>query len=270
MSNNQIDPAFIKKLDEIIAKAVQNGGLMIIGSNQCGKTKTAMWIARRIMDNSQHESHEYKLTVFDTCLNWRYLFDKIPFIDFSSTRLLPVVQDLIIDVSNLDPIDTRNNISSVLAEDFQTKQRLKAELVGKIPFVNFYFIEEMQNVFGSYALGQKNGRFNLRIFSEGSNFGMVFIGIGQRLSDISTRIIERRRYFLFGRANGDNDIQKIARMFNQQVADNVKGLQVGSFLFYDKETGTLDEIGFPIFTQMGKPEQAVFSKTNGYVKRIWG
>ena len=268
--SNTVDKDFLNKIDEIIAKAIQNGGLMIIGSNQCGKTTASMWIARRIMDNAKHESHEYKLTVFDTCFNWRYKFDKIPYIEFASTRLLPMVQDLIIDVDTLDPIDTRNNISTVLAEDFQSKQRMKTDLSGNVPFVNFYFIEEMQNVFGTYALGQKNGRFNLRVFSEGSNFGMVFIGIGQRLSDISTRVVERRRYFLFGRANGDNDIQKISRMFNSQLADHVKGLQVGSFLFFDKETNTLDEIGFPMFTQIGKPEPATTGKTNGYVKRLWG
>jgi hypothetical protein len=265
-----IDPVFIKKLDEIIALAVQNGGLMIIGSNQCGKTTASMWIARRIMDNASHESHEYKLTIFDTCINWRYRFDDIPFIDLNQTRLLPITQDLIIDVSNLDPLDTRNDISSVLMEDFQKKQQLKAQLNGKIPFVNFYVIEEMQNVFGTYALGQKNGRFNLRVFSEGSNFGMVFIGIGQRIADISTKAIERRRYFLLGRANGDNDLQKLARMFNQMVADKVKALAVGAFLFFDKETGTLDEIGFPQFTQMGQPQPMVINKTFGYVKRVYG
>lgn len=269
MSNEQIDKDFIKKIDEIIALAVQNGGLMIIGSNQCGKSMASMWLARRIMDADKHQSHEYKLTVFDTCLNWRYKFDKIPFIDFSLTRVLPVIQDLIIDVSNSDPIDTRDNISTVLMEDFQTKQRLKSELVGKVPFVNFYFIEEMQNVFGSYALGQKNGRFNMRVFSEGSNFGMVFIGIGQRLSDISTRIVERRRYFLLGRANGDNDIAKIGRMFSPEVGKYIKGLPVGSFIFYDKETGSIYEIGFPLFIQIGQPEPVNSSPSqNGYVKRL--
>jgi len=271
MSNPQvIDPAFIKKIDEIIAMAVQNGGLMFVATNGSGKSCAGMWFARRIMDNPKHEAHEYKLTIFDTVYNWRYNFDKIPFIDYNQTRMLPISQDLIIDVSDLDPIDTRNNISAILMEDFQKKQELKVAMNGQLPFVNFYIIEEMQNVFGTYALGQKTGRFNLKLFAEGRNFGMCFIGIGQRIADISPKAIERRRYFLLGRANGDNDLQKIGRMFNPIVAEHLKALQVGSFLFFDKETNTLDEIGFPLFNQMGKPEALVLNKINGYVKRVYG
>lgn len=270
MSENVVDPAFIKKIDEIIDLAVSNGGLMFISTNGSGKSNAGMWIARRIMDNPKHESHEYKMTIFDTVYNWRYNFDKIPFVDSRSMRLIPIVQDLIVDISDLDPIDTRNNISSILIEDYLRKQELKIAMAGKLPFINFYVIEEMQNVFGTYALGQKTGRFNLKLFSEGRNFGMCFIGLGQRIADISPKVIERRRYYLLGRANGDNDLQKIARMFNPMVAEHLKALQMGSFIFFDKETNTLDEIGFPIFKQMGTPQPLDLKKVNGYVKRVYG
>ena len=271
---NVIDPDFIKKLDEVLALATQNGGLMTIGSNQCGKSNAVMWLVRRIRDIETRESN---VRVFDTCVNWRYNFDKVPFLDYSMWMgELPIARDLIIDLTDPDPLMIKTTIAEIINQDYESKRILKTSLEGKIPYYSYYIIEEMQNVFGSMALGQASGRFIYKTFCEGSNFGMVFIGLGQRLADISTKIVERRRYFLLGRANGDNDLQKLGRMFNAEVSDKVSKLRVepangiSELLFFDKADNNAYTITFPKFQQTAKPEALpIPDRRMGHVQKMY-
>lgn len=270
--SEQIDQEFIKKLDEIVGLLTQNGGLLALGSNQCGKSNAIMWLLRRI----RNVKEDSKITVFDTCLNWRYNFDKVPFIDRSVwLGEMPVARDLIVDLTDPDPLIIRTNIADIINVDYDDKRRLKETLNGVVPFTNYYVIEEMQNVFGTTALGQSSGRFIYKTICDGTNFGMCFIGLGQRLAEISTKIVERRRYLLFGRANGDNDLEKITRTFGKEVAEKVGQLVVdpakgiSQFLFFDKATTDGYIITFPKFVQTGKPEPiAIKDLSRGNVQRL--
>ena len=267
--SEQIDPEFEKALDEIIAKAIQSGKLLVVGANQTGKTNATQWLVRRIRNSLKHQSNEYKIIVFDTALNWIYHFDKCPYIDFKEGMIMPIELDLILNFSQPDPISIRDAISQILLGDFMEKRRIKANCNGENPITSFFVIEEIQNIFGRFALGQKSGRFLYKLFTECSNFGMVFIGLTQRLADVDTRIVERTRYFLLGRMNGENDINKITKMFGSEVAKSVKGLHVGSLIFFDKEENTILEIGFPKFEQNGRPEEIkLIALTKGYVRKI--
>jgi hypothetical protein len=271
MAVNTIDQEFLKKLDEIVNLLTQNGGLLALGSNQCGKSNAIMWILRRIRDTK-----DSKVTIFDTCLNWRYNFDKVPFIDRSLwLGELPITRDLIVDLTDPDPLIIKTSIAEIINVDYEDKRRLKESLNGQVPYINYYVIEEMQNVFGTTALGQSSGRFIYKTICDGTNFGMCFIGLGQRLAEISTKIAERRRYLLLGRANGDNDLEKIKRTFNAEVAQKVSQLVVDpakgicQFVFYDKATSDGSVITFPKFQQTGKPEPiATADLSRGNVQKL--
>lgn len=262
MSTIPIDPELKKRLLEIIENAKQNGGMMVIGSNQCGKTTAVMWLMRLIVTSSEHEVQKYQSKIFDTCLNWRYKFDVCPYIEYGSERskLIPTEQDLIIDMIDPDPISVKRSIAEILQGDFEHKRELKEKFLGVNQQTNFYVIEEVQNVFGRMGLAGQSGRYLRRIFSEGSNFAMCIIGLGQRLADIDTMIVERRRYFLFGRMNGENDLKKIKAMFGDQVVGAVQGCAVGEFIFHDKEKKLIAKIAFPEWTQNGKPFLKVVDK----------
>jgi hypothetical protein len=274
----QISPDFIKKLDEIIKKIEESGGLIVSGSNQSGKTNAVMWIARRIRDSPKHSTNEYKLTIFDDTLNWKFKFDSIPFVDYAKTSVIPFEeQDLIVNLHEIaDIIDVKNVIADLMYRDFMHKHELKNSLNGVVPFANFYVIEEIQNVLGRNGLGLKSGRFLYKLYCECTNFRMVVIGLTQRLADVDTRVVERRRYFLIGRTCGDNDVQKISRMFGSQVADKVKTLKtnfeegISEFIFYDKAENHAYLIQFPKFEGIGKPfEHKGKSRFIGDVKPLW-
>lgn len=272
MSTLEIDSDFIAKLDEIIAKAIQNGGLIAVGSNQCGKTNAMMWILRRIIQQPKHTTGEFKTLTLDDCLNWIFKFDKLPYITYSNKILMPTeLQDLIVDLHDTyDPLDTKNIIADIIYQDFIHKQEIKQSLNGEVPFINFYMIEEIQNIFGRYALGQKSGRFIYKTVCECTNFGMCIMGLTQRLADVDTRIIERRRYYLLGRANGDNDVKKLKQMFGEQIGEKVKTLAVGSMVFFDKAEDHAYKLDFPKFEQNGNPYPYVATRNKlGSVKQLW-
>jgi hypothetical protein len=213
------------------------------------------WILRRIIEQPRHATGEYKTLVLDDCLNWMFKFDAIPYISYNAKTIMPIEpQDLIVDMHDaFDPLDSRNIIADIIYQDFIHKQAIKQTLNGEIPFINLYMVEEIQNIFGRYALGQKNGRFIYKTVCECTNFGMCIMGLTQRLADVDTRIIERRRYFLLGRINGQNDVSKLSKMFGNEIGDKVKGLSVGTMIFYDKADNHAYSIAFPEFVQNGKP-----------------
>jgi hypothetical protein len=191
-------------------------------------------------------------------------------LDFEGIRNIPAIQYLIIDIGFVDSELTRNAIGEVVMNDFIHKRDLKKQLSGQIPFKNIYIIEEIQNVLGTYSMNGSMGRFWLKMISECANYGQIVIGIGQRLADISTRIVERSRYFMFGMTAGDNDKRKITRMGGKALGETISTLKRGEFIFYDKEGNVADVIGFPKFVQNDKPYE--FKNGNGsegYVKRCF-
>jgi len=134
------------------------------------------------------------------------------------------------------------------------------------PLINrIYVLEEIQNLFGSY----KKSEFWLKIWSESRNYGQFFVGLAQRLSDVSTQIVERTKYMLIGSLSGDNDLSKLKRMFGAEkgnrVVNAILGLKKGEFLFIDKETSENSiKIYFPQFVQNGKPYEFDI-KGNGHI-----
>jgi hypothetical protein len=240
-------------LIDIVRKLLESGQLIIVGVKQTGKTNTAMCIMRELMNTNQHKNLAMKTEIFDTVLQWHYNYDAIQYLNLEDYRILPTVLDLIVDVPFTDSLDTRNAIGQIVLNDFIRKREMKEKFNGKVPYYDVYVIEEAQNVLGSYALTGNEGRFWLKVISEAMNFKMVFLFIGQRLSDISPKAIERSRYFLLGATSGDNDLNKLKRMGGKNLANAVVGLHRGEFVFFDKNEKSFWVITFPLFQQNGKP-----------------
>lgn len=270
MTENVINPEFLAKLDEILTKVLIQGQLMVIATKQHGKSNACKWLARRMRESDLHKDQKLTSIIFDTVLNWRYSFDIIPYVDYEGIRSIPMVQDLLVDLGFVDSEETRNAIGEIVMNDFIKKRDLKKQLDGQIPFKNIYIIEEIQNVLGTYSMNGSMGRFWLKTVSECANYGQVIIGIGQRLGDISTKIVERSRYFMFGMTAGDNDKRKITRMGGKKMGEVISTLKKGEFIFYDKEGNVADVLGFPLFVQNGKPYEFKNGfNENGYVKRVF-
>jgi hypothetical protein len=229
-----------------------------------------MWIIRTLRESDDYKRNAVKVMIFDTVLVWRHRFDSVPYVDLTEIRYLPLTQDLIVDVPFVDSYMTRNAIGEVVMNDFIHKRNLKMNLNGEIPYINVYVIEEIQNCLGTYSMSGKEGRFWLKIVSECANFGQVIIGIGQRFADISTKIVDRTRYYLIGATSGDRDLVKIRGIGGKGLAEKVKALKKGEFIFFDKEDKeTMTLIYFPKFKQKGKPTpHDSNSDGSGYTKEI--
>lgn len=259
------------KYDEILAQIIEkvkiSGGLIITGTKQHGKTNASMILMRAFMLSQEHKDLRLRTLIFDLCLNFRFKFDPIPFIEAESCSVLPTLQDLIVDIGFSDNNDTKTYIGNVVLNDFHKKRAMKMKFNGRIPYLDVYLIEEAQNVLGSYALNGEVGRFWLKIVSECANYGQIFLFLGQRLADISTKVIERTKYLLIGATSGDNDLQKLKRIGGNRLKDAVQQLKRGEFIFYDRDTKYMVLIGFPLFQQLNKPFEFQKSQTpKGYAK----
>jgi hypothetical protein len=240
-------------IEEIIQKLLDSGQIIITGVKQTGKTNTAMHLMRALMNSIAHKNLEMRTVMFDTVLNWRYRYDSVQYLDIEQYRILPTVLDLIVDIGYSDSNDTRNAIGQIIMNDFARKRAMKEKFNGKVPYYDVYLIEEAQNCLGQFALTGEVGRFWLKIISECANYKMIFLFITQRLADVSTKVIERTRYFLLGATSGDNDLAKIRRMGGKKLADYVLSLKRGEFLLFDKDNKNQFRITFDLFTQNGKP-----------------
>lgn len=255
-----------EKLVEIVEKILEQGQLMVIGTKQCGKTNISMWLLRTIRALKEHEEGKIVTKTFDTCKNWKWKFDNIPCINHGEISYTPSdLQDLILDLDYPDTNDVRNAITDIILMDYLRLSRVKDQMEGEVSWKEVYFIEEMQNCFGSYSLNGSQGRFLLKVFSECANFGQVIIGLGQRLSDISTKVVERARFLLIGYTSGDNDKRKLRRI-DRQLAEKVGNLKKYEFIFFDKETRGMDIIRVPLFDNKGNNPKVYKNSKKCYVK----
>lgn len=245
-------------------------GLVVVGSKGCGKSNAVKEIISQILTGKALTEKIARCKIYDTCQNWRHEFERIPF--FEVDEYIHVDDYLIqgenndvilydFELSNVD--DIMHLVGESIKRDFATNREMKKRGSGSIPYWDIYCIEEAQNVLGSYSLNKDTGKFWLKAISEGRNFNMAFIFIGQRLADISTKAIERAQGYLFGKITGDNDKNKIRRICGKIITvDNnhdvdirakISSLKQGQFIYWNGVQGwTID---FNLYKSNTKPYQ---------------
>jgi hypothetical protein len=257
---------------EIISKIRASSRFMAVATNQMGKTNAIMFLLRAIMNHPDNINGKWRMKFFDPAFNARYKFDSIPYIDatenarfayFDANVRVPVppeVQNIIVDIPYTNTSNKKRVIMEVLKADFEYKRELKKVYKGDVPYQDFYIVDEMQNVWGNYALRGNVGEEALTIFSESSNYKMAIMGISQRFADVATGIVERCRYYFVGGLSGANEITRLAKMVNnsQKIIDKVKTLKLGEFIFIDRSnTEYFDTLEFEKFVGRGEPYQYV-------------
>jgi hypothetical protein len=274
MENNSEQLKFEATLNEIIEKVRVTSRFMTVATNQMGKTNAMMHLWRALIKRPDHAENKIKSVGFDPALNFRFKFDSIPYVDRTKVKHVPLAQDLIVDIPFINSSLKKDAIMEVLLSDFVHKRQLKEVHEGKIPFYNFYIIDEMQNVWGSYALRSKEGESALTVFSESSNYGMVIMGISQRFADVATGIVERCAYYLVGALSGSNEITRLEKMVdNPKIINRIRTLKRSEFIFIDKDNPEYSkEITFHEFKGNGKPYPFVDVDTvpcDGFVRELF-
>ena len=223
-------------LKDIKDKLMGNGRLMIIGLGGTGKTNAAMHIVRYLMESMEYKDGKMIIRIGDTVNVWKLGFDKIPFIDVTKKPLVPEDEKtVLLDLGFLDGDKNVALLENLVGNDYYSQRKLMDENRGQTPIKRIYVIEEAQNLFGSF----RRGGFWLKIWSESRNYGQYFIALAQRLSDVSTQLVERTKWLLIGSLSGQNDLAKIRGMFDKETAkrtiSNIQSLRQGEFLFIDRE-----------------------------------
>ena len=255
ISTDKILEMSYEHLEMIVKSLFDNGRLLVIGLGGTGKTNTVMHLIRFIMESEAYKNGKLIVRIGDSANVWKLKFDKIPYVDVTKKPSIPEDEKtLLLDLGYFKTRDNVVLIEHLVGQDFYTQRELMNKNYGIPKIYRIYVLEEVQNLFGSNSKSE----FWLKIWSESRNYGMFFIGIGQRLSDISTRLVERTKYLLIGSLAGDNDLSKLKRAFGrelgQSIASEVRGLRKGQFLWVDRDNiENSVKISFPEFVQRGKP-----------------
>jgi ABC-type dipeptide/oligopeptide/nickel transport system ATPase component len=246
---------------------IENGKLMIIGLGGTGKTNTAMHIVHYLMSKAEYKDGKIIIRLGDSANVWKLKFDRIPYVDITKKPSIPDNEGtLLLDLGYLSNAKNVALLENLVKQDYYIQRELMDKNNGQTPIKRIYVFEEIQNLFGSY----KRSDFWLKIWSESRNYGQYFIGLAQRLSDVSTKIVERTKYMLIGSLSGDNDLGKVRRMFGKETGERVINivmtLKRGEFLLIDKDnTDNSLKIYFPKFEQNGKPYE-YDNKGNGHIR----
>lgn len=241
----------------ILPRPVLNGilksGLVITAGKGTGKSNAGKVWTADIIRNQPLPPIQVK--IFDTASNLRWDFEPIlcQEINEKTRYFYDKDEHILFDIALVDDEEVLKFMERVVMTDYLKQRKRKEELEGHNDKWILYLVEEAQNILGTHSLMRRSGRRLLKLFSEGRNFGLSFIFIGQRLADISTKAIERCNGYLFGRMNGDNDLAKLKRIVGRKssIADKVQKLEIGKgeFMFYNG--GSTYDVTFPLYKSNG-------------------
>lgn len=249
---------------EIIKEMLQTG-VVIAGAKGCGKSNAAKVLSSEII-----KIPNIQCRIFDSCQNWKHGFDSSVICQTinEDTRSLYIGdKNVLYDIELMDIERTMDVIGKIVSYDYSVQRRLKA--INKMERYIVYLIEEAQNILGTYSLSRESGKLWIKMVSEGRNFNMAFVFIGQRMADISTKVIERANGYLFGRTSGDNDRKKINRIIGNatistrleneewirlsgnKISEEISTLNTGEFIYFNGKEGRF--IKFPNYVNASTP-----------------
>src|SRR3989337_3461500 len=274
-------------VSELIRDVKEHLGLIIVAEAGHGKSFTAFTLAKEAM-----KCENLTVIVLSPSTIWRRKFGAINCVRVGTTAFNPIISSDETEVEvvpflrdaihvNLDKKGSYVK-SQWLEELLRSKQhilfeikyrngrRIKAFESVVLQFIyemqekaidanpeykHHYLIvlEEIQNSFGTYTMNSDDSLDLMTIFTQSRSDAQIhYLGIGQRLNDISTKVIERLRPFI-GLTLGENSLRKIKSQLPEQLKDIVQQLPKRHWLYLDGKTNP--EIVIPEYRKEGKPTQ---------------
>jgi hypothetical protein len=277
------------ELSDIIRDIKEHLGIVLCAEAGHGKSFTAFSLAREAM-----KAKDTTVIVLSPSTIWRRKFGAIKFLKVGTSLFNPILAKDDISVNavpwlrdtchiNLDRKWTYAK-SSWLENLLQSKEHLLFEIkyrngrrikafesvviqylyelqekeMDKNPNYRHHYIvilEEIQNSFGTYSMNSDDSLDLFTVFCQSrSDANLHFIGIGQRLNDISTKVIERLRP-LIGLTLGENSLRKIKSQLPNELKSRVQQLPKRTWIYLDGKNNP--EIEIPIYEAQGVPSQAM-------------
>lgn len=232
--------------DGLFAEILKTGLIVASGKGH-GKTNAVKVITSEIL-----KRNVAKVKVFDSALNWIFDFSELKYQLISEDTQVYNVANCVYDLTFIDDPEQINRIiRQIVSIDFHNFARMKLLTYGNVSNWLVYVIEEAQNIIGSSALRSYRNRFWLKAISTGRNIGLSFVFVTQRLSDVSSKAVERCQGYLIGKMTGDNDLRKLRSIAGKELSWLVKDLQVGQFYYYN---GRRKLIQFPLYNSKTTPQ----------------
>ncbi|MFB3888294.1 MAG: hypothetical protein ACE14S_02310 [Candidatus Bathyarchaeia archaeon] len=274
-------------VSELIRDVKEHLGLIIVAEAGHGKSYTAFTLAKEAMKDAN-----MTVIILSPSTIWRRKFGAIQCVRVGTTAFNPIIAKDETSIEavpflrdtihvNLDKKwqyaksrwleDLLQSKQSVLFEiKYRNGRRIKAfesvvlqfiyeqqeKQIDQNPeYAHHYLIvlEEIQNSFGTYSMNSDDSLDLMTIFTQSrSDANIHYIGIGQRLNDISTKVIERLRPFI-GLTLGENSLRKIKSQLPDDLKDRIQQLPKRHWLYLDGKTNP--EIVIPDYRKEGKPTQ---------------
>jgi len=112
-------------------------------------------------------------------------------------------------------------------------------------------LEEIQNCFGTYSMNSDDSLELFTVFTQSrSDANIHYVAIGQRLNDISCKVVERLRPFI-GLTLGENSLRKLKAMIpDDATKKRIQSLPKRHWIYLDGKTNP--EIEIPEYHKEGK------------------
>jgi len=211
----------------------------IISNPQTGKTN----LTKVIVSEYVRQGFPVQIKMFDTCQVFRHSFlesFKLQEINGNTSADYGGEDNIVFDMEYDDSEEIMQFIGRDLQRNFHKNREIKKNT--QLKKWTLYVIEEAQNSLGRYALSRSTGRFWMKAISEGANFGLGFLFVGQRAADISTSVIERSTVSFIGKTTGDNNIRKVKSLVGNDAGEEQLGipiheacktLELGQFIWWN-------------------------------------
>jgi len=254
-------------LSEIINDIKEHLGIVICAEAGHGKSFTAFTLAKEAMKDPN-----MTVIILSPSTVWRRKFGAIKFVKVGTSVFNPIVSveeasvESVPWLRNTVHVNLDKKWSYVKSRWFEDLLSSKQHLLFEIKYKNgrrikafesvvlqyiyemqereidrnpeyahhyLIILEEIQNSFGTYSMNSDDSLDLMTIFTQSrSDANIHYVGIGQRLNDISTKVIERLRPMI-GLTLGDNSLRKIKSQLPQQLKDSVQQLPKRHWIYLD-------------------------------------
>lgn len=132
--------------------------------------------------------------------------------------------------------------------------KMQVAEIDRNPEYNHHYLvvlEEAQNAFGTYSLNSDDSLELFTLFTQSRSDGFIrYLVLGQRLNDISCKVVERLRVFC-GLTLGENSLRKLKSMIPDPATKaRIQQLPKRHWIYLDGKTNS--EIEIPIYKKEGR------------------
>ena len=277
-------------LSEILTDIKNHLGVVICGEAGSGKSYTAFSLVKQAMQDK-----DLTVIVLSPSTTWRRNFGAIKFVKVGTSVFNPIVpidetnlesvpwlrntihvnldkrwiyvksqwfeklleskQNLLFEIKYKNSRRTKH-FESVVLKFIYDMQEQEIETDPNYKHHFLVVLEESQNSFGTYSMNSDDSLDLFTVFTQArSDANLHFVCIGQRLNDISTKIVERLRP-LIGLTLGENSLRKLKAMIpDDETKKRIQSLPQRHWIYLDGKSNP--EITIPTYEKEGTPIQCL-------------